>query len=149
MTRNPLSAAPARPGRKWGRWLLGLTLLGLALAFAAAWATVLSEGPDAMIHVVVNGDTLDVRSDGPLPPAHAVVLAGSVALIALLAVGVALMAVPLALVAVGLALGLVVVAGLGLPLLVLGGLGLLLMAPVLLLGRWLWRRLRGPRSIAA
>ena len=132
-----------------GLWLL-LALMALAViaVFAAAWASMM-DGPQSLIHVVINGEELRFRPDGPLPPAHQVVLAGIGGLIALGTLAVLLVAVPLALLAAAALVLAVLLGGVGLPLVVVAVVLGLLLSPLWLLGWALWRALRPARSIHA
>jgi hypothetical protein len=131
-----------------GWLLLALLLLAALGIFAAAWVTML-ESPQSLIQVVVNGEEIQFKPSGPLPPAHQVVLAGIGGLLALSTVAVVLVALPLALLVLTAVLVLVLMAGLGLPLVaVVAGLALLL-SPLWLLGWALWRTVRPARSMPA
>jgi len=131
-----------------GWWLLALMLLAVVGIFAAAWVTML-EGPQSLIQVVVNGEELQFKPTGPLPPAHQVVLAGIGGLLALGTLAVVLVALPLALLAAAAVLVVVLLAGVGLPLAVVGAVLALLFSPLWLLGWALWRAMRPARSIPA
>jgi hypothetical protein len=129
-------------------WLLALMLLAVVGIFAAAWVTML-EGPQSLIQVVVNGEEIQFKPTGPLPPAHQVVLAGVGGLLALGTLAVVLVALPLALLAAAAVILVVLLAGVGLPLAVVMAVVALLLSPLWLLGWALWRALRPPRSIPA
>ncbi len=151
MSRPTLPSTSGRRAPRLGRGL-GVFVLLLALAtlgaFAAAWAT-LGDVPETVIHLTVNGEQIHLRPDGPLPSAHAVVLAALGAVLGLASLLAVILLVPLTLVLVLAAVAAALFAGVGLPLMLLVALGALLLSPVLLLGWLLWRALRPPRSIGA
>ncbi|MBN8489227.1 MAG: hypothetical protein J0M20_16065 [Burkholderiales bacterium] len=146
---TPMNARQAQTGAvRVGWWLLALTLVSVVGIFAAAWVTML-EGPQSLIQVVVNGEEIQFKPSGPLPPAHQVVLAGIGGLLALGTLAVVLVAVPLALLAAAAVVVVVLLAGVGLPLAVMGAVLALLLSPLWLLGWALWRAIRPARSIPA